>query len=72
LAGIIGAAARSDGEVGSLNLTTYRLDVDEPRTAVTSLLNWSEGRGIELRGLEVAPGSLEDVFLQLTGRELKE
>ena len=72
LAGITGAAVRSNGEVGSLNLTTYRLDVEEPRTAVTSLLNWSEGRGIELRGLEVAPGTLEDVFLQLTGRELRE
>lgn len=72
LAGITGAAMRNNGEVGSLNPTTYRLDVDEPRTAVTSLLNWSEGRGIELRGLEVAPGTLEDVFLQLTGRELKE
>jgi ABC-2 type transport system ATP-binding protein len=72
LAGITGAAARGNGDVGSLDLTTYRLDVDEPRTAVTSLLKWSEGRGIELRGLEVAPGTLEDVFLQLTGRELRE
>jgi len=39
---------------------------------VTALLGWSEGRGVDLRGLEVVPGILEDVFLQLTGRELRE
>jgi len=72
LAGVSGAAARSDGEVGSLTPVTYRLEIAEPKTAVTSLLNWSEGRGVELRGLEVVPGTLEDVFLQLTGRELRE
>ena len=73
LAGVSDAAVRSgNGGVGSLDLATYRLDVDEPRAAVTSLLNWSEDRDIELRGLEVAPGTLEDVFLQLTGRELRE
>ena len=72
LAGVTGAAMRSNGQVKSLSLTTYRLDVEEPRTAVTSLLNWSEGGAIELRGLEVVPGTLEDVFLQLTGRELRE
>lgn len=72
LAGVSGAAASRDGEVGSLTPVTYRLEIAEPKTAVTSLLNWSEGRGVELRGLEVVPGTLEDVFLQLTGRELRE
>lgn len=72
LVGVAGATVRSNGELGSLTPATYRLDVTEPRTAVTSLLNWSEGRGVELRGLEVVTGTLEDVFLQLTGRELRE
>lgn len=72
LEGITNAAARGNGETESLTPTTYLLAVAEPRAAVTSLLNWSEGRGVELRGLEVVPGTLEDVFLQLTGRELRE
>ncbi|MGH8946223.1 MAG: ABC transporter ATP-binding protein [Acidimicrobiia bacterium] len=72
LDGITSAVAKSNGKIGSLTPATYQLAVAEPRTAVTSLLNWSEGRGIELRGLEVVPGTLEDVFLKLTGRELRD
>jgi ABC-2 type transport system ATP-binding protein len=59
-------------EPGSAAPATYRLAVSEPKTAVGALLDWSERRGVELRGLEVVPGSLEDVFLQLTGRELRD
>ena len=72
LAGVSGAAVRRNGAVGPLAPAIYRLEVTEPKTAVTALLSWSEGRGVELRGLEVVPGTLEDVFLQLTGRELRE
>jgi ABC-2 type transport system ATP-binding protein len=73
LAGVTGATAQSNGEEpGVLRPTTYKLEVIEPKTAVTALLSWSEGRGVEVRGLEVVPGTLEDVFLQLTGRELRE
>jgi ABC-2 type transport system ATP-binding protein len=73
LAGVTGATSKSNGEEpGVLRPTTYKLEVIEPKTAVTALLNWSEGRGVEVRGLEVVPGTLEDVFLQLTGRELRE
>ncbi len=71
LAGVKGVGVRSN-EAGAIEPATYRLEVDEARAAVSSLLNWSEGEGIELRGLEVVPGTLEDVFLQLTGRELRE
>lgn len=72
LAGITDADMRSNGVANSLTPATYRLGVDETRSAVTSLLNWSESRHVELRGLEVVPGTLEDVFLSLTGRELRE
>lgn len=72
LAGVTAAAARSDGASSPIAPATYRLDIADPKTAVTSLLNWSEGRGADLRGLEVVPGTLEDVFLELTGRELRE
>ena len=73
LAGISGAAARSNGEEPeAVGPATYELQVTEPKTAVGALLDWSEARGVELRGLEVVPGTLEDVFLRLTGRELRE
>jgi ABC-2 type transport system ATP-binding protein len=72
LAGITGASARNNGDgTSTLSNATYRLQVSEPKAAVTSLLGWSEARGVEVRGLEVVPGSLEDVFLELTGRELQ-
>jgi ABC-2 type transport system ATP-binding protein len=67
-----GVAAVSSNGGGELTPPTYRLEVAEPNRAVTSLLNWSESQQVDLRGLEVVPGTLEDVFLQLTGRELRE
>ncbi|MBI4261399.1 MAG: ABC transporter ATP-binding protein [Actinobacteria bacterium] len=73
LAGVTGAVAKTEGAPsGVLGPVTYQLQVTEPRTAVGALLDWSERRGVELRGLELAPGTLEDVFLELTGRELRE
>ena len=73
LAGITGARAGSNGDgPGPVAPTVYQLEVTEPKTAVGALLDWSEARGVELRGLEVVPGTLEDVFLQLTGRDLRE
>ncbi|MGH2582018.1 MAG: ABC transporter ATP-binding protein [Anaerolineales bacterium] len=51
---------------------TYKLRVSEPKQAVRALLNWSEDKGVELRGLEVTPGTLEDIFLELTGRKLRD
>ncbi|MGH8874618.1 MAG: ABC transporter ATP-binding protein [Acidimicrobiia bacterium] len=73
LAGVAGAAAKIDGTASGVpGSATYQLRVTEPNAAVTALLDWSERRGVELRGLELVPGTLEDVFLQLTGRELRE
>ena len=73
LAGVTGAVDKADGATsGALGSITYQLQVTEPKTAVGALLDWSERRGVELRGLELVPGTLEDVFLQLTGRELRE
>jgi ABC-2 type transport system ATP-binding protein len=73
LDGIAGAVARSNGkEAGTLAPSVYELQVTEPKAAVMSLLTWSEARGVDVRGLEVVPGTLEDVFLQLTGRELRD
>ena len=73
LAGVTAVAASSNGaEPGSPIPASYELQISEPRTAVGALLDWSDRQGVELRGLEVVPGTLEDVFLQLTGRELRE
>src|SRR5919106_4226782 len=72
LSGISAAVAKANGTASEVGPAVYQLAISEPRTAVSSLLGWSEARGVELRGLEVVPGSLEDVFLQLTGRELRE
>jgi ABC-2 type transport system ATP-binding protein len=73
LAGVTGVVASSNGaEPGSPIPASYQLQISEPRTAVGALLDWSDRQGVELRGLAVVPGTLEDVFLQLTGRELRE
>lgn len=73
LAGVTAVAASSNGaDPGSPVPANYQLQISEPRTAVGALLDWSQRQGVELRGLEVVPGTLEDVFLQLTGRELRE
>ncbi len=63
---------RNGNQPGTLGPATYQLQVTEPKTAVGALLDWSQAHGVELRGLEVVPGTLEDVFLQLTGRKLRE
>ena len=42
-----------------------------PRTIV-SLVKYLEAQGNELAGLEIATPSLEDVFLELTGRRLRD
>jgi ABC-2 type transport system ATP-binding protein len=73
LPGITGVESPGNGvEPGSTAPATYRLAVSEPKAAVGALLDWSDRSGVELRGLEVVPGSLEDVFLQVTGRELRD
>jgi ABC-2 type transport system ATP-binding protein len=73
LPGITGVESTGNGaEPGSTVPATYRLAVSEPKAGVGALLDWSDRQGVELRGLEVVPGSLEDVFLTLTGRELRD
>jgi len=64
LAGLPGEAHR-DGT--TLTLKTSRLV-----TALGELLSWSRERGIPLRNMTVRQPNLEDVFLALTGRRLRE
>ncbi len=50
----------------------YELALQEPAAAVQALLGHASEHGIQLERLEVLPATLEDVFLQLTGRGLQE
>lgn len=54
-----------DGQV----LTVY---TEEPPAAVATILHWTEETGQEIADLHIRSASLEDVFLKLTGRSLRE
>jgi ABC-2 type transport system ATP-binding protein len=51
---------------------TYLLEVSEPHRAVTGLLSELGGRGIGLTELRIHSATLEDVFVSLTGRHLRD
>ncbi|MFE1318992.1 ABC transporter ATP-binding protein [Kitasatospora phosalacinea] len=58
---LLGAAPSSSG-----SRAVYRVPRSAP--ALAELHAWAAARGVELDGLEVRPGSLEDVFLDLADR----
>lgn len=60
-AGTVPGAARVDAEDGSTIITTR-----DPATVLTTLAQWRALEGLQVRG-----ATLEDVFLQLTGREYR-
>ena len=50
----------------------HELESEDPQATVLSLVEAAEAHGVALEGLTVRTPTLEDVFLQLTGRELRE
>jgi ABC-2 type transport system ATP-binding protein len=50
----------------------YCLSVAEPHVALPALLTWLQQRGHELASLSTRHASLEDVFVTLTGRHLRD
>ena len=50
----------------------YALRSTAPTKTIVSLVKYLESESIELQGLEMQSPSLEDVFLELTGRRLRE
>ncbi len=60
--------------VRSVHLDTdaLRLTVTEPHVAVPALLDWLSGAGLQLARLTTHHASLEDVFVSLTGRHLRD
>jgi ABC-2 type transport system ATP-binding protein len=57
--------ARRDGEA-------YSLAVDQPHLALPALLDHLQSRGLVLANLTTRHATLEDVFVSLTGRHLRE
>jgi ABC-2 type transport system ATP-binding protein len=58
-------SARRDGEA-------YSLAVDQPHLALPALLGHLQSRGLTLANLTTRHATLEDVFVSLTGRHLRE
>ena len=50
----------------------YALQTQRPPQAIVSLVKYLEAQGNELVSLEIATPSLEDVFIELTGRRLRD
>lgn len=53
-------------------LTTYDLEVHDPATVIGDFKHILDSRGVSIRDLQIKPSTLEDVFLHLTGRELRD
>ena len=51
---------------------SYVLQCQRPPQAIVSLVKHLEAQGNELVSLEIATPSLEDVFIELTGRRLRD
>ena len=51
---------------------THELAVAAADVAVPALYQWAAGNGIELRNVSIRRSTLEDVFLNLTGRRLRD
>ena len=66
LAGLPAVTQVTDAH-GSVELTT-----SDPQMTLAGLLDLASGHGLQLTELAVVRPSLEDVFLDLTGRELRE
>jgi hypothetical protein len=50
----------------------YVLHCQRTAPAIVSLVKYLEAQGNELVSLEIATPSLEDVFIELTGRRLRD
>ena len=68
-----GALGRLDGVADCRELEgSYVLHSTKPTQTIVALVKHLESEKVELQGLEMFSPSLEDVFLELTGRRLRE
>jgi ABC-2 type transport system ATP-binding protein len=66
LPGVAGVEAVLNGDF------RYELRVSRAQVTLPAFLNWAEQRGVRVDDVRVMPATLEDVFLSLTGRSLRE
>jgi ABC-2 type transport system ATP-binding protein len=59
-------------DVRELRPGQYQLQTDAASDLLVELAQWLRSRGVVPRELRLGHGSLEDVFLRLTGKELRE
>jgi ABC-2 type transport system ATP-binding protein len=64
------AALPSAQEAKEINPGTYILKTADPPALLAELTAWLRDQGVTLTGLRVGHGSLEEIFLQLTGTEV--
>jgi ABC-2 type transport system ATP-binding protein len=50
----------------------YELRVSRAQVTLPAFVSWAEERGVAVEDVRVLPATLEDVFLSLTGRSLRE
>jgi len=48
------------------------LSDDKPARAIVDIVKWIEQQGLELADIHLKRPTLEDVFLELTGRSLRD
>ena len=72
LPGIEQAAETGASDIDGAGAWAYELRAPDQEQALFELLGWARRGQVELRALEAAPGTLEDVFLNLTGRALRD
>ena len=48
------------------------MNTEEPAAAVVELVKWIDGLGLKLVDIRLKRPTLEDVFIELTGKKLRE
>ena len=72
LPGVLNVSEIQAAQDDSVAAYAFELRAPDPDAVLPELLAFSQRDGLGLRALELLPGTLEDVFLQLTGRELRD
>jgi ABC-2 type transport system ATP-binding protein len=50
----------------------YELAISQARDTLPAFIDWANSNGVRIDDVQVVPATLEDVFLSLTGRSLRE
>ncbi len=56
-------------EIATISSGRVLIETTNPTTLLRTLTTWASERSLELEGLRVAPRTLEDVYLRLTGEQ---